>query len=101
MFLLSKTGLRDWLPFFPVDISGQWPVSGGQPTRTVFFWPLVTDHWPLTYTLRRFGGRQPLCGIGVTSRIERTSIPDAANARTADSRPEPGPLTRTSTLRTP
>src|SRR5271163_4049653 len=54
-----------------------------------------------SYTLRRFGGRQPLCGIGVTSRIERTSIPDEASARTADSRPDPGPLTRTSTVRTP
>src|SRR5580700_3261727 len=54
-----------------------------------------------SYTLRRFGGRQPLWGIGVTSRIERTSMPDAASARTADSRPDPGPLTRTSTLRTP
>src|SRR5246127_1161916 len=54
-----------------------------------------------TYTLRRFGGRQPLCGIGVTSRIERTSIPAAASARTADSRPEPGPLTRTTTERRP
>src|SRR6185437_8747823 len=53
------------------------------------------------YTLRRFGGRQPLCGIGVTSRIERTSIPAAASARTADSRPDPGPLTRTSTERRP
>src|ERR1700688_1291188 len=53
------------------------------------------------YTLRRFGGRHPLCGMGVTSRIERTSIPEDASARTADSRPEPGPLTRTSTLRTP
>src|SRR5579875_1339890 len=53
------------------------------------------------YTLRRLGGRQPLCGIGVTSRIERTSMPAAASARTADSRPEPGPLTRTSTERTP
>src|ERR1700752_3068021 len=52
-------------------------------------------------TLRRFGGRHPLCGIGVTSRMERTSIPAAASARTADSRPDPGPLTRTSTLRTP
>src|SRR6266705_794533 len=52
-------------------------------------------------TLLRFGGRQPLCGIGVTSLILRTSMPAAASARIADSRPEPGPLTRTSTVRTP
>src|SRR5687767_15640011 len=38
-------------------------------------------------TRRRFGGRQPLCGIGVTSRIARTSIPTVDKARTADSRP--------------
>src|ERR1700744_4556438 len=52
-------------------------------------------------TRRRFGGRQPLCGIGVTSRMLRTSIPVVARARIADSRPEPGPETRTSTERTP
>src|SRR5262249_40419396 len=53
------------------------------------------------YTLRFFGGRQPLWGIGVTSLMARTSIPAVDNARTADSRPEPGPLTRTSTVRKP
>src|SRR5882724_3830251 len=52
----------------------------------------------LSYTRRRFGGRQPLCGIGVTSRITTICSPAAASARTADSRPEPGPFTRTSTL---
>src|SRR5712692_7949034 len=61
----------------------------------------VASNVSTTYTRRRFGGRHPLCGIGVTSRMERTSMPDEASARTADSRPEPGPLTRTSTLRTP
>src|SRR5580698_5789318 len=35
--------------------------------------------------------------MGVRSRIERTSSPAVASARTADSRPAPGPLTRTST----
>ena len=53
------------------------------------------------YTLLLFGGRQPLCGTGVTSRMVRTSNPAADSARTADSRPDPGPLTRTSTLRMP
>src|SRR5271170_6490673 len=52
-------------------------------------------------TRRRLGGRQPLCGIGVTSRMLRTSMPAVARARIADSRPEPGPETRTSTERTP
>src|SRR5277367_2485543 len=55
----------------------------------------------LRYTRRFLGGLQPLCGIGVTSLIARTSMPAVASARTADSRPEPGPLTRTSTVRNP
>src|SRR5438270_6247372 len=53
------------------------------------------------YTLRLFGGRHPLCGIGVTSLIVFTSRPAAARARIADSRPDPGPFTRTSTERMP
>src|SRR5690606_1897156 len=48
-------------------------------------------------TRRFFGGRQPLCGIGVTSRIERTCSPAAASAWIADSRPLPGPCRRTCT----
>ena len=59
------------------------------------------SHLESHQTRLRFGGRQPLCGIGVTSRIERTSSPAAARARTADSRPDPGPATRTSTERRP
>src|ERR1700741_3232468 len=97
------TGLQVWLHPSSRTII-QWSVASmisGQLTAR-FFWPLITDHWPLdTYTLRLLGGRQPLCGIGVTSRIERTSIPEAARARTADSRADPGPLTRTSTERRP
>src|SRR5271157_2819897 len=59
----------------------------------------LSIHYPLTtihcfYTLRRLGGRQPLCGTGVTSLMVRTSRPAAESARTADSRPDPGPLTR-------
>src|SRR4029450_8620500 len=49
----------------------------------------------------RFGGRQPLCGCGVTSLICPTSRPAACSERIAVSRPEPGPLTKTSTLRMP
>src|SRR6266550_5130746 len=47
-------------------------------------------------TLRRFGGRHPLCGIGVVSRIATTRMPALLMARIADSRPPPGPFTRTS-----
>src|SRR5207302_6970551 len=54
-----------------------------------------------TQTRRRFGGRQPLWGIGVTSRIEVTTSPTACSARSADSRPEPGPETSTSKVRMP
>ena len=42
-------------------------------------------------TRRFLRGRQPLCGIGVTSRIEVIVKPAACSARSADSRPEPGP----------
>src|SRR5690606_22384310 len=49
-------------------------------------------------TRRRFGGRQPLWAWGVTSWIEPTSRPAAVRERIAVSRPEPGPLTKTSTF---
>jgi len=53
------------------------------------------------YTLRRFGGLQPLCGIGVLSITLCISRPACVKARIAASRPLPGPLTTTSTLRKP
>src|SRR2546426_10932338 len=49
------------------------------------------------YTRRRLGGRQPLCGIGVTSLIAEISSPAACSERIAASRPAPGPFTHTST----
>src|SRR6187401_2187102 len=49
-------------------------------------------------TRRRLGGRQPLWACGVTSWIEPTSRPVACSERIAVSRPEPGPLTKTSTF---
>src|SRR6266545_8226993 len=55
----------------------------------------------LPHTLLRLGGRHPLCGMGVTSRIDFTSKPTVWSARIADSRPEPGPFTRTSSDRMP
>src|SRR5262249_32270134 len=45
---------------------------------------------------RRFGGRPPSCGIGVTSRIAVISSPAACSERMAASRPAPGPRTNTS-----
>src|SRR3954463_2020803 len=55
----------------------------------------------MAQTLRRLGGRQPLCGIGVTSLIDFTCSPAEASAWMADSRPLPGPCTRTWTRFTP
>src|SRR5215213_99051 len=55
----------------------------------------------LSQTRRRLGGRQPLWGTGVTSWMPWISRPAAWRERMAVSRPEPGPLTKTSTLRTP
>src|SRR6201999_3672257 len=52
-------------------------------------------------TRRRLGGRQPLCGTGVTSRIRVTLKPPPWRARRALSRPAPGPFTKTTTERTP
>src|SRR6185437_7589381 len=52
-------------------------------------------------TLRFLGGRQPLWGIGVTSEMLLILRPQLLSARTADSRPGPGPPTRTSTFLTP
>src|SRR5690625_6942554 len=50
------------------------------------------------YTRRRLGGRQPLCGTGVTSLIAVISNPADSSARMAGSRPAPGPFTVTSTV---
>src|ERR671914_829841 len=55
----------------------------------------------LSQTRRRLGGRQPLWGTGVTSWMPWISRPVACRERMAVSRPEPGPLTYTSTRRTP
>src|SRR6266581_3790110 len=53
------------------------------------------------YTRRRLGGRHPLCGIGVTSRMAVISRPTAWSDRMAASRPAPGPRTNTSTCLSP
>lgn len=52
-------------------------------------------------TRRFFGGRQPLWGKGVTSSIALIESPEAWRAVIALSRPDPGPLTLTSTSLTP
>ena len=42
-----------------------------------------------------------MCGIGVTSLIDVISRPAVCRDLIADSRPEPGPLTKTSTVFSP
>src|SRR5690606_9121468 len=50
---------------------------------------------------RRLGGRQPLCGTGVTSEMLVILMPNAFKERMEDSRPGPGPFTRTSSVLMP
>src|SRR5436190_12464667 len=52
----------------------------------------------MDHTLLRLRGRQPLCACGVTSLTPVTSRPAACSERIAVSRPDPGPLTNTSTF---
>ena len=49
------------------------------PSRELAFWTKVTSHFvsPCDYMRRRLGGRQPLCGTGVTSAIDKILIPKA------------------------
>src|SRR5215218_7715625 len=54
-----------------------------------------------TYTRLRLRGRTPLWACGVTSLTPRISSPAAWRERIAVSRPEPGPLTKTSTFWSP
>src|SRR5260370_14350249 len=82
---------------------GLWDVGCGKSfygDRRLFLRP--TSHNPQpSYTRRFFCRRHPLLGIGVRSFTVFTSLPTVDRARTADSRPAPGPLTRTSTERSP
>src|SRR4029077_1231909 len=55
----------------------------------------------ILYMSRLLGGRHALWGTGVTSAILPILRPRALRARTADSRPGPGPLMRTSRFFTP
>src|SRR3954466_12837286 len=55
----------------------------------------------MAQTLRRLRGRHPLWAWGVTSLTLVTSSPAAWRERMAVSRPEPGPLTKTSTFCSP
>src|SRR4051812_31866573 len=64
-------------------------------TALLALWAAVARH---VYPRLRLRGRQPLWACGVTSRMLVTSRPAAWSERIAVSRPEPGPLTNTSTF---
>src|SRR5699024_7179182 len=78
---------------------GKCPARGSAWRQAAYSLPLYLSSFD--YTRRRLGGRQPLCGMGVTSLIMVTSRPAVWRARMAASRPEPGPLTKTSTVFSP
>src|SRR5262245_27974722 len=69
--------------------------------QTAEFWRIRLQVVRENQTRRRLGGRQPLCGMGVTSSIVFTIMPAVCRAVIALSRPEPGPFTRTSSSLTP
>ena len=77
-------------PYFPYGVATESAPSGGKATRD-----------RPRQTRRRLGGRQPLCGTGVTSRISVTRKPADWRARSALSRPAPGPFTNTAIERIP
>src|SRR6185369_3797091 len=103
--LLERVRLLQFLPVLCVDghvfvlPCGEASLAGTNSSNTAIF--LAAAASGLGQTRRRFDGRTPLCGIGVTSRIEVIWKPTAWRARSALSRPEPGPLTSTSRVRTP
>src|SRR5262249_17575115 len=73
------------------------PAARSCQTRCLRSHAIAADQVPTPYhTRRRLRGRQPLWGMDVTSRIEVIWKPMACRARKADSRPEPGPITSTS-----
>src|ERR1700694_4264986 len=89
---------------FTIALSGA-VRSAAYPTPPRGYHAAAADHAGVRrtkiHTRRRLRGRQPLWGIGVTSRMEVMVNPAACNARRADSRPDPGPATSTSRVRMP
>src|SRR5690349_20333935 len=103
LLLLERVGLLQFLPVLCVD-GHVHPLAVRAPRSPLLNFKIVIPAKAGTerdQTLRRLLGRTPLCGIAVTSRIEVIVKPTACSARSALSRPEPGPLTSTSSVRTP
>src|SRR5690606_34764923 len=108
---VEAVGLLQFLPVLRIDGHGI-PLlgvsTGGSGRgalerrgRCEFCWRSRGSRREIDQTRRRLLGLTPLCGIGVTSRIEVMVKPTACRARSALSRPEPGPLISTSSVRTP
>src|SRR5690606_9446987 len=74
---------------------------GALAARELAFGSNITCQDASPYMRRRLGGRQPLCGSGVTSEILVILMPRALSERIEDSRPGPGPLTLTSSVLMP
>src|SRR6202171_6090730 len=103
-FIPSRRHCRQTGPIYRAKSNLPKLQSGAVYNPRVFFLLYFSTASPFPgfdQTLRFFGGRQPLCGIGVRSLMILTSSPAVDSARTADSRPAPGPLTSTFTVRKP
>src|SRR5258708_2327713 len=101
-FMPSRRHCRQTGPIYRAKSNLPKLQSGAVYNPWVFFLLYFLSPFPgLHQTLRFFGGRQPLCGMGVRSLMILTSSPAVDSARTADSRPAPRPLTSTFTVRKP
>src|SRR2546423_15160502 len=71
-----KSKIQNRTALLPLRPDGGVPAAAGPNLKSIKSrprWPALwnSDH----YTRRRFGGRQPLCGMGVTSRMVVTLMP--------------------------
>jgi hypothetical protein len=94
--LANRTGVTGHVVLLNVSVAGLRPPNGLEGLRPVKIQrrrevPPSRRRPACNQTRRFFGGRHPLWGIGVTSRIDRIARPAAARACIADSRPLPGP----------
>src|SRR5690606_2165718 len=106
---VERAGLLQFLPVLHIDGHGlplKVSLNGTAAERWVRrgrceTWRPCKAAGRIDQTRRRLDGLTPLCGIGVTSRMLVMVKPTAWRARIALSRPEPGPLISTSSVRTP
>src|SRR3546814_11962048 len=84
--MLTRTGLHVALAVDRTGARLQQQVGAGAAGKFALR-SNVTSHGFSPYTRRRLAGRQPLCGIVVTSLMLVIFKPAALSSRTADSRP--------------